>query len=126
MRELSNEAMDKLDALYLEEYLDTCVEDLKEIGYEQPFPSEQKDYKAFVVHVHHVASKYGLDNEKYVFALILAWHVRGQEFPNEKRVVNLLNSQTLTPHTKYQELMKITMETLDAYIENEKEITDEQ
>jgi len=113
MRQLSNEAMDKLDALYLEEYLDTCVEDLKEIGYEQPFPAEQKDYKAFVVHVHHVASKYGLDNEKYVFALILAWHVRGQEFPNEKRVIALFEDEDMDNHTKSQHFMQMAIATME-------------
>jgi len=125
MRTLTLSHLDRLDALYLEEYFETCVQDLIDIGFTNPYPPKKQDYLKFVTHVYGVAKKYGLDNEKYAFALILAWHVRGQNFVREKRVVELLNSQTLTPHTKYQELMQITMKTLDAYIENEKEITDE-
>jgi hypothetical protein len=126
MKTLTLGHLDTLDAFYLEEYLATCVKDLIDIDFSNPFPPKKEDYLKFVTHVYGVAKKYGLDNEKYVFALILAWHVRGQNFVREKRVVELLNAQTLTPHAKYQELMQITMQTLDAYMENEKEITDEQ
>ena len=125
MKTLTVSHLDRLDALYLEEYFEACVQDLIDIDFTNPYPPKKQDYLKFVTHVYGVAKKYNLDNEKYAFALMLAWHVRGQNFVREKRVVELLNSQTLTPHTKYQELMQITMKTLDAYIENEKEITDE-
>lgn len=125
MKTLTLGHMDKLDALYLEEYLETCVQDLVDIDFTNPYPPEAKDYLKFVTHVYGIAQKYGLDNEKYAFALMLAWHVRGESFVREKRVVELLNAETLTPHAKYQELMEITMQTLNAYMENEKDITDE-
>jgi len=119
MRTLTVGHMDKLDAIYLEEYLDTCVQDLIDIGFSNPFPANEEDYKKFVTHVYGVSKKYGLDNEKYAFALILAWHVRGERFVQEQRIVELLNSKTITAHEKYLMLMEITMKTMDAYIESE-------
>ena len=115
MKILTRNHLDTLDALYLEEYLDTCVKDLIEIDFSNPYPPKKEDYLKFVTHVHSVAQKYGLDNEKYAFALMLAWHVRGQNFVREKRVVELLNAQDIDAHTKYQYLMKIAVETMEAY-----------
>ncbi|NOR55398.1 MAG: hypothetical protein GQ531_04260 [Sulfurovum sp.] len=121
MRTLTLGHMDKLDAIYLEEYLDVCVQDLIDIDFSNPFPANAEDYKKFVTHVYGVAKKYGLDNEKYAFAFILAWHVRGERFVQEKRVIELLNSQTVDSHTKYQYLMKIAIETMEAYENQEGE-----
>jgi len=119
MKTLTLGHLDTLDALYLEEYLATCVKDLIDIDFSNPFPPKKEDYLKFVTHVQGVAKKYGLDNEKYAFALMLAWHVRGQNFVREKRVVELLNAQETDAHTKYQYLMKIAIETMEAY-ENQK------
>ena len=121
MRELTIGHMEKLDAIYLEEMLDTYVQDLIEIDFSHPFPPKKKDYKAFVTHVYNIAKKYGLDNEKYAFGLLLAWHTRGENFVNEERVIELLNSQTIDTHTKYQYLMKIAIETMEAYENQEGE-----
>jgi len=121
MKTLTVGHMDKLDALYLEEYFDTCVQDLIDIDFTNPYPPESKDYLKFVTHVYGVAKKYGLDNEKYAFSLMLAWHVRGQNFVREERVIKLLNAQDMDSHTKYQYLMKIAIETMEAYENQEGE-----
>lgn len=115
MKTLTMGHLDKLDTIYLEEYLANCVKDLIDIDFSNPFPPETKDYMKFVTHVHGVAKQYGLDNEKYAFALMLAWHVRGQNFVREKRVVEMLNNQQIDVHTKYQYFMKIAIETMEAY-----------
>ncbi len=119
MKTLTRNHLDTLDALYLEEYLDHCVKDLIDINFSNPYPPKKEDYLKFVTHVYSVAQKYGLENEKYAFALMLAWHVRGQNFVREKRVVELLGAQDIDAHTKYQYLMKIAVETMEAY-ENQK------
>lgn len=115
MKTLTVGHLDKLDFIYLEEYLDTCVQDLIEIDFVNPYPYEKKEYKKFVAHVYKVAEKHGLDNEKYAFALMLAWHVRGQNFVKEKRVLELLYGLDSDAHTKYQNLMKIAIDTMEAY-----------
>jgi len=121
MKTLTVDHMDKLDQLYLEEYFSTCVKDLIDIDFSNPYPPEEKDYLKFVNHVYGVAKKYGLDNEKYAFSLMLAWHVRGQSFIREERVVKLLNAQDIDTHTKYQYFMKIAIETMEAYENQEGE-----
>jgi hypothetical protein len=121
MKTLTVSHLDRLDALYLEEYFETCVQDLIDINFTNPYPPKKHNYLKFVMHVYGVAKKYSLDNEKYAFSLMLAWHVRGQNFVREKRVVELLNSQEIDSHTKYQYLMKIAIETMEAYENQEGE-----
>jgi len=123
MKTLTVSHLDRLDALYLEEYFEICVQDLIDIGFTNPYPPKKQDYLKFVAHVYGVAKKYGLDNEKYAFALILAWHVRGQNFVREKRVVELLNHKEFDAHTKHQYLMKIAIETMEAYENQQGEIS---
>jgi len=119
MKRLTQNHFAIIDALHTEAYLDRCVKDLIDINFSNPYPPKKEDYLKFVTHVYSVAQKYGLENEKYAFALMLAWHVRGQNFVREKRVVELLNAQDIDVHTKYQYLMKIAAETMEAY-ENQK------
>jgi hypothetical protein len=115
MKILTPKHFEKLDALHLQEYLDQCVRNLEEIDFSNPFPQNKEDYLKFVTHIYDVAKAYGLANEKYAFALMLAWHVRGQNFIREKRVVELLPNQNIDAYTKHQFLMKIAIETMEAY-----------
>ncbi len=121
MKRLTQNHFGIIDALHIEAYLDRCVKDLIDIDFSNPYPPKKEDYLKFVTHVYSVAQKYGLENEKYAFALMLAWHVRGQNFVREKRVVELLNAQDIDAHTKYQYLMKIAAETMEAYEDQEGE-----
>ncbi|WP_457594277.1 hypothetical protein [Hydrogenimonas sp.] len=124
MKVLTQEHFDRLDRLHLQRYLQQCAKDLEEIDFCNPYPMQKEAYLKFVTHVYEVAKAYGLANQKYAFALMLAWHVRGQNFIREKDIVKLLNSKTIDTHTKYQRLMEISMETMDVY-ENRKGETDD-
>ena len=115
MKGLSKAHIDRLDALHRQSYLDACVKELTEIGFANPFPSKKGDYMRFVEHVYDVACKYGLKNEKHAFALMLAWHVKGDDLIKTPYVVELLDNANLASHTKAQHLMKIAVDTMKRY-----------
>ena len=114
MKILTSDHLERLDALYLEEYLAGFAKDLSDIEFPNPFPPKKEEYMKFVTHVYGVAKKYGLDNEKYAFSLMLAWHVRGENFLRERGVAELLGSKETDAHTKYRYLMKIALESMEA------------
>ncbi len=114
MKTLSAAHIKNLDAFDSREYLQRCVEDLKEIAFCNPYPKDESEYPAFVTHVYGVAKKYGLNSPKEAFALMLAWHVRGENFVREKRVIELFEKEK-SSYVKYQYLMNIAVETIEAY-----------
>lgn len=115
MNGLSKAHIERLDTLHRQDYLNACVKELTEIGFANPFPPKKSDYMRFVEHVYSVACRYGLDNEKHAFALMLVWHVKGDDFIKNPDAVELLGNTDITGHTKAQYLMKMALETMKRY-----------
>jgi hypothetical protein len=115
MKILTEKHFQKLDKLKLEQYLDRCVSDLEEIAFINPFPRDKETYPEFVSHVYEVAKAYGLENHKHAFSLMLAWHVRGENFIREERIISLLQDPNIDAFTKSQILTGIAKETMEAY-----------
>jgi len=118
---LSESHINLLETLKTEEFLKRYVKRLEEIDFENPYPADKREYLRFVKGVYEVSKRYGLDDERYLFSLILAWHVRGRNFGREVRVIELLNREDLDPSVKSKELMKIAIDTLQRY-EREREV----
>jgi hypothetical protein len=112
MVEITAKQAQILDKLYLDEYLDKCVQDLIDIHYSNPYPKKIEDYKSFVIHAYNIAAEYGLDNEKYAFSFILAWHVKGQFFIREKFVLELLKDTKMFAHTKHTHFLKMALDIM--------------
>ncbi len=112
---LTKENMRRLDICDLDEYLSECAEDLAKLNFPDPYPKDKKEYRRFAAHVYEVAVSYGLDNQKYAFALMLAWHVHGRAFIEDESVLKLLRSEKIENYAKYQIFMDALFRRLQNY-----------
>ncbi len=101
------------DDVYLEEYLNKCVKDLKDIDYKYGYPKEKEKYKAFVKAVHNYALEFGLDNEKYAFALMALWHLEGSHFDRDTTFFKMLMSENIPALMKFSNIQARTAQWAD-------------
>ncbi len=96
----------RLELIKLNEYFDECVKDLCDINYENNYPSDKKKYKAFVKVVYEQAVKFGLDNEKYAFGLMLLWHFEGVNLAKDYKFMRMLSNNDICSREKYLEIRR--------------------
>jgi len=112
MKHLSTAHLQKLEALKKEQFLLGCVEKLEALALPNTFPPQREDYYAFAEHIDKVARKYGLNEKRAVFALMLAWHLEGDAISREHLFVQVLNDPTLSTLQKTEYFEKFILDTI--------------
>ena len=112
MKYLSRAHLEKLEALKKEQLLLACVERLKSLSLDDAFPSKQEAYYAFAKHVYGVAQTYGLRDKRALFALLLAWHIKGDAICKDPHVVKVLNDTTLSSSQKGAFFEQYSLDTI--------------
>jgi len=102
MKYMTIEHMKKLDNIKLNKYLLDCVYKLEQIDYEDEFEENKENYFRFVKHVHKVANDHYIHSKKDIFALMLLWHVEGNELIRDEAFLEVFLSKKLSNHEKGQ------------------------
>jgi len=112
MKYLSRVHLQKLEALKKEQLLLECVEKLESLSLPNVFPPKREDYYAFAEHIYKVAQKYELSNKRALFALLLAWHIKGDAIREDHHFIEVLNDTALSTLQKSEFFEKFILDTM--------------
>lgn len=104
--------MKKLDELKLKKYLIDCVDKLEKIDYEDAFEEKKENYHKFVEHVYKVAKEHNINNKKYIFSLMLLWHVEGDKLTKDNAFLDVLQDKEQLNYEKSEYFFNRAMESM--------------
>ena len=113
MKYLTAEHLKKLDEIKLNRYFQECAKSLEKIEYMDGFSNDESSYLGFVKHTYNIAQKYGLNNQKYAFGLMLLWHVEGDSLTKDDKFLDVLQDEHLESHEKYSYFKQRALEKME-------------
>jgi len=112
MKYLSRVHLQKLEELKKEQLLLECVERLESLSLPHTFPPKREEYYTFAEHIYRVAQKYGLKEKRGLFALLTAWHLKGDAICQTHPFVTVLSDTTLSSLQKCEFFEKYILDTI--------------
>jgi hypothetical protein len=119
MKSLSIIHLQRLDALKNEQFLLACVQKLDALSIKGAFPPKREDYFNFTKHIQKVAHKYGLHDKQTIFALMLAWHLKGDAISQDHHFIKILNDPSLSTMEKREYFEKFSLDIIAQQEEKE-------
>jgi hypothetical protein len=112
MKSISKIHLQRLDTLKNEQFLLECVQKLDALDMDGAFPPKREDYFNFSRHIQEVANKYGLYEKQAVFALMLAWHLKGDAISQDHHFIKVLNDPSLSTMEKREYFEKFSLDII--------------
>lgn len=112
MKYLSRAHLQKLEELKKERLLLECVEQLERVSIPNAFPPKREDYYAFAEHIYNVAHKYGFGDRRAIFALLFAWHIKGDVIREDRSFIEVLGDTTLSSAQKSEFIEKYILDAM--------------
>ncbi len=112
MKYLSRAHLQKLEELKKERLLLECVEELERVSIPNAFPPKREDYYAFAEHIYNVAQEYGLRDRRAIFALLFAWHIKGDGILEDRSFIEVLGDTTLSSAQKSEFIEKHILDAM--------------
>ncbi len=112
MKYLSTEAFERLERVKRESFLTECTQKLQQLQIKGAFPSDQKEYYAFAKHIFDVAQMYDIKDKEAIFALMMAWHIKGDGIVRDQKFLSILKDRSLKSGQKIRLFHKYIKEAL--------------
>lgn len=113
MKALTHQHIEALEQAEVDTFVQSVVEDLEALNLSWGFPDKREAYHEFVHVGYKQALTYGLETERDCHALIMAWHVMGNEIAETKWLMEILNDDDNYAWEKREALLCACYEKID-------------